>query len=126
MDNNIKTAKRIRRGAKLRHRVARRGLIRSDLVRLCAYKSSQHTYAQLITADGSKTLASASTLEKGLSDALKGKTSNIQAAELIGETIAERAKKLKLDDVVFDRSGYKYHGRISAIAEAARKKGLKF
>ena len=125
MDNNIKKQKRIKRVRRLRCQVMQLGL-KKNVYRLCVNRTPQHTYAQIIASDGSKTLAAASTCEKELREALKGKTSNIKAAELVGETIAKRAKKFKIEDVVFDRSGHKYHGRVSALADAARKNGLKF
>jgi len=125
MDNNVKKQKRIKRVRRLRARVVQQGL-KKTIYRLCVNKTPQHTYAQIIASDGATTLACASTCEKELRDSLKGKTSNINAAKIIGELIAKRAQKLKVKEVVFDRSGYKYHGRISALAESARKHGLKF
>jgi large subunit ribosomal protein L18 len=94
-------------------------------VRLSVYRSNNHIYVQLIDDAQHKTLASASTLEKGLRTELKY-GGNITAAEKVGQLIAERAKKLGLSEVVFDRGGYLYHGRVKALADAARAGGLNF
>jgi large subunit ribosomal protein L18 len=95
--------------------------------RLAVYRSSRHIYAQVIDQDGGKVLASASTLESGVRGGLpKSKGANIQAAAIVGKRIAEKAKQAGIDTVAFDRSGYKYHGRVKALAEAARENGLKF
>jgi large subunit ribosomal protein L18 len=93
--------------------------------RLCVYRSSRYIYAQIVDDSQGKTLASASTIEKDLRGGCKG-TGNIEASRLIGKTIAERAKSKGIEAVVFDRGGYLYHGRIKAVAEAARESGLKF
>lgn len=91
--------------------------------RLCVNRSSKHIYAQIISADGSKVLAQASTLDKDLrSDA----TSNVDAAKKVGALIAERAKAAGVEKVAFDRSGFQYHGRVKALADAAREGGLQF
>ena len=90
--------------------------------RLVVNRSSRHVYAQLISGETGNVLTSASTLEKGYS----GPTSNRDAAASIGKLIAERAKEQGVTKVAFDRSGYKYHGRIKALAEAARENGLEF
>ena len=111
---------RLRRGAKTRHRIREQGAIR-----LSVHKTPRHMRATLTTADGSKILATASTLEKDISSKLKG-TGNISAAEKVGEVIAERAIKAGVKSIAFDRSGFKFHGRVKALAEAARNKGLKF
>ncbi|MBT8767931.1 50S ribosomal protein L18 [Pseudomonas boanensis] len=92
-------------------------------VRLCVYRSSQHIYAQVISADGAKVLASASTLDKELRD---GATGNVDAAKKVGQLVAERAKAAGVTQVAFDRSGFKYHGRVKALADAAREGGLEF
>ena len=91
--------------------------------RLCVFRSPKHIYAQIISATGSEVLVSASTLEK---DNKSGATGNIDAAGKIGKLIAERAKKAGIEKVAFDRSGYAYHGRVKALAEAARESGLEF
>lgn len=90
--------------------------------RLCVSRSNQHIYAQIIAPDGDKVLASASTLDKDL----KGAGSNIDAASKVGVLIAERAKAAGVTVVAFDRSGFKYHGRVKALADAAREGGLQF
>ena len=97
-----------------RARKARLKMHELEVVRLCVFRSSQHIYAQVISADGSKVLASASTLDKDLRD---GATGNI---------VAERAKAAGVSQVAFDRSGFKYHGRVKALADAAREGGLEF
>ena len=91
--------------------------------RLCVYRSPRHIYAQIISAEGDQVLASASTVEK---DNRSGATGNIAAASTIGKLIAERAKAAGVESVAFDRSGYAYHGRVKALADAAREGGLKF
>ena len=91
--------------------------------RLSIHRSGRHIYAQVISADGSKVLASASTLDKELRD---GATGNIDAATKVGKLVAERAKAAGVSQVAFDRSGFKYHGRVKALADAAREGGLEF
>jgi len=91
--------------------------------RLCVFRSPKHIYAQIISATGNEVLVSASTLEKS---SKSGATGNIDAAGKIGKLIAERAKKAGIEKVAFDRSGYAYHGRVKALAEAARESGLEF
>ena len=96
--------------------------------RLTVYRSLTHIYVQVIDDMTGKTLASAATTEAAVKSGLKGKTrgSNKAGAELIGETIAQRLKDKGITKVVFDRNGYLYHGRIQAVADAARKAGLEF
>ncbi len=94
-------------------------------VRLTVHRTNSNIYAQIISSSGDKVLASASTVEKDVREKLKN-GGNAKAAELIGQRIAEKAKKLGVESVAFDRSGYKYHGRVKALAEAARAGGLKF
>ncbi|HEC20300.1 MAG TPA: 50S ribosomal protein L18 [Gammaproteobacteria bacterium] len=91
--------------------------------RLCVHRTSQHTYAQVIAPDGGTVVASASTLEADVKSTLKH-TGNVEAAVKIGQLIAERAKAAGIDKVAFDRSGFKYHGRVKALADAARESGL--
>jgi len=91
--------------------------------RLSVHRSSQHIYAQIIGPEGDKVLASASTLDESLRS---GGTSNIKAAASVGKLIAERAKAAGIVAVAFDRSGFKYHGRVKALADAARESGLEF
>jgi large subunit ribosomal protein L18 len=94
-----------------------------EAVRLCVYRSSQHIYAQVVSADGAKVLVSASTVEK---DLRSGATGNVEAAKKVGLLVAERAKAAGVTQVAFDRSGFKYHGRVKALADAAREGGLEF
>ena len=112
---------RLRRAAKVRARIA-------DLkaTRLTVHRSNVHMYAQVISADG-KVLVSASTLDKETRAVLEqGKSSNVAAAVAVGKAIAERALKAGVTNVAFDRSGFAYHGRVKALADAAREAGLKF
>ena len=106
-----------------RARKARLKMRELETVRLSVYRSSQHIYAQVISADGGKVLASASTLDKELRD---GATGNVDAAKKVGQLVAERAKAAGITQVAFDRSGFKYHGRVKALADAAREGGLEF
>jgi len=115
---NTKKQSRIRRATSARAKMRELGA-----VRLCVNRTPRHIYAQIIDADGSKVLATASTLEKELSG---GKTGNAEAATQVGKLIAERAKSAGVNSVAFDRSGFKYHGRVKALAEAARESGLEF
>lgn len=111
---------RVRRARSTRAKIAE-----LKTVRLTVYRSNGHIYAQVIDATGSKVLASASTAEKEMrKSAASG--GNVAAAAVIGKRIAERAKQAGVESVAFDRSGYKYHGRVKALAEAAREAGLKF
>ena len=115
-----KKQSRMRRARKTRSRIKK-----MHTERLCVHRTPRHIYVQIISACGSKVLASASTLDSEL----KGKVDfggNVKAAAEVGALIAQRAKKLDLSGVVFDRSGFRYHGRIKALAESAREKGLKF
>lgn len=114
-----KRKKQLRRIRRTRSKIKASGMIR-----LCVHRSLNHIYVQLISSDA-KILATASTLEKGVRSQLKH-VGNIAAAEVVGDLIAERAKKLGVIRVAFDRSGYKYHGRVRALAEAARKGGIEF
>ena len=97
----------------------------SERPRLCVYRSSRYIYVQIVDDSQGKTLTAASTLEKELRGEGKG-TGNIEASKRVGKAIAERAKNKGIDAVVFDRGGYLYHGRVKAVAEAAREAGLKF
>lgn len=92
--------------------------------RLSVFRSNKHTYAQLIDDVNGQTLVSASTVDPSLKDVENG--ANVEAAKKVGELIAKRAQEKGLETVVFDRGGYIYHGRIKALAEAAREAGLKF
>lgn len=115
---NEKNQARIRRARRSRLKMRELGA-----VRLCVNRTPRHIYAQVISADGSSVLASASTLEKDLRTSATG---NVEAARKIGTLIADRAKAAGITKVAFDRSGYKYHGRVQALAEAAREGGLEF
>jgi len=90
---------------------------------LCVNRTPRHIYAQVITADGATVVAAASTVEKELRESTTG---NVSAAEKVGELIASRAKEAGVTKVAFDRSGFKYHGRVKALADAAREGGLEF
>ncbi len=94
-------------------------------VRLSVHRSGQHIYAQIIDDAAGKTLAAASTIDKELKGKLKS-TASIDAAKAVGELIAKRAKDAKVDNIVFDRGGYLFHGRVKALADAARAAGLAF
>jgi len=94
-------------------------------LRLSVHRTPQHIYAQIFAAGGDKVLVAASTLQKAVRGELKT-TGNIEAAKDVGRAIAERAKALGLTKVAFDRSGFMYHGRVKALAEAAREAGLEF
>ena len=98
----------------------------SQRPRLSVFRSLQHIYVQAIDDTQGKTLASASTVDKELRSSLAKKSGNAQAASVVGENIAKRLKKLGVSQVVFDRNGNIYHGRIKVLAEAARKQGLQF
>ncbi|HWV14611.1 MAG TPA: 50S ribosomal protein L18 [Cellvibrio sp.] len=106
-----------------RARRARAKIRELSITRLSIHRTPRHIYAQLIAEDGSRVLASASTLDK---DLRSGKTGNADAAKAVGSLIAERAKAAGVTQVAFDRSGFKYHGRIKALADAAREGGLEF
>jgi len=94
-------------------------------VRLAVHRSNSHIYAQLIDGSGSKVLASASTLEPELRKELPN-GGTVNAAAVVGKRVAEKARGLGIETVAFDRSGFKYHGRVKALADAARENGLKF
>jgi len=111
---------RVRRGMKTRRKIAE-----LNAVRLTVHRSNCHIYAQVIDAAGAKVLASASTLEKDMR-AAQLKSGSVGAATAVGKRIAEKAKQLGIESVAFDRGGYKYHGRVKAVAEAAREAGLEF
>jgi large subunit ribosomal protein L18 len=112
--------------ARLRRAKSTRAHIRElGVARLTVLRTGQHLYAQVFTADGSKVIAAANTLQADVKDGLKnGKNSD--AASKVGRLIAERAKAAGIEKVAFDRSGYRYHGRIKALADAAREGGLQF
>ena len=112
----------LRRTAKVRRNVRRAA---GERARLSVFRSSKHIYAQLIDDAKGQTIASASSLEKDMRDGLKT-GANIDAAKAVGKRIAERASAKGIKQVVFDRGGYLYHGRVKALADAAREGGLDF
>jgi large subunit ribosomal protein L18 len=118
-----KKEQRLRRSRQTRARIAKQ-----VVARLTVFRSNLHIYASVISEDGSKVLASASTVEKDVRTELgaTGKGGNAAAAALIGKRIAEKAKAAGIEKVAFDRSGFAYHGRVKALAEAAREAGLQF
>ncbi|WP_088286499.1 50S ribosomal protein L18 [Ideonella sp. A 288] len=118
-----KKEQRLRRSRQTRARIAQQGA-----VRLAVFRSNLHIYASVISGDGERVLASASTAEKEVREQLggNGKGGNAAAAVLVGKRIAEKAKAAGVEKVAFDRSGFAYHGRVKALAEAAREAGLQF
>ncbi len=116
MEKKISRLKRARRGRAKIHEL--------KVMRLSVHRTPQHIYAQVFDPQ-SKVVACASTLQKDVAEGLKG-TGNVEAAKAVGRAIAERAKAKGITKVAFDRSGFKYHGRIKALAEAAREAGLEF
>ena len=118
-----KKDQRIRRSRQTRVRIATQ-----RVARLTVFRSNLHIYANVISDDGTKVLASASTAEKDVRTELggNGKGGNAAAAVIVGKRIAEKAKAAGIDKVAFDRSGFAYHGRVMALAEAAREAGLQF
>lgn len=115
-----KRKQQLRRARRTRAKIKELGA-----VRLCVHRSLNHIYTQLISPSDAEVLAAASTLENEVRGKLKH-GGNIEAAAVVGKVIAERAKKAGITKVAFDRSGYKYHGRVRALAEAAREGGLEF
>ncbi len=115
-----KNQSRLRRARKNRMRIRRSGV-----ARLTVHRSGQHLYAQIIAPDANHTVAAASTLQKDVREGLSG-TCNIEAAKAVGKAIGERGVAAGLEKVAFDRSGFRYHGRVKALADAAREAGLKF
>ncbi len=115
-----KNQARLRRARRTRHKIAE-----LKVVRLSVHRSNSHIYAQVIDPSGDRVLASASTLEPEVRNSVTN-GGNVKAAAEIGKRIAEKAKQLGIETVAFDRGGYRYHGRVKALAEAAREHGLKF
>ncbi len=108
---------------KIRHERIRNKVVGThDVPRLCVFRSNANIYAQIIDDENGVTLVSASSLDKELNL----KNNNTLAAAKVGESLAKKAKKAKIENVVFDRGGYMYHGKVKALAEAARENGLKF
>ena len=118
MAQATKSITRRRRQDRIRKKIPGTG----DRPRLAVFRSGKHIYAQVIDDLAGKTLASSSTLEKSL----KGTGDTVEGAKKVGAAIAGKAKSLKIESVVFDRGGFQYHGRIKALADAAREAGLKF
>jgi len=118
-----KKEQRLRRSRQTRVRIALQ-----QTARLAVHRSNLHIYASIISDDGARVLASASTAEKEVREQLgvAGKGGNVAAATIIGKRIAEKAKAAGIEKVAFDRSGFAYHGRVKALAEAAREAGLQF
>jgi large subunit ribosomal protein L18 len=116
--NNVNS--RLRRARKTRAKIAE-----LKVTRLSVHRTNTHIYAQIIAETGDKVIASASTVEADVRKSLKN-GGNVEAAAVIGKRIAEKAKAAGITTVAFDRSGYKYHGRIKALADAARENGLSF
>jgi large subunit ribosomal protein L18 len=115
-----KKQSRLRRARQTRVRIAEQ-----SAVRLTVHRSNLHIYAQVIDASGARVIASASTLDKELRAQIPN-GGNVKAAALVGRRIAQKAREKGIDKVAFDRAGYRYHGRVKALAEAAREGGLKF
>lgn len=115
--SNVKNKARLRRAKTTRAKIRD-----THMPSLSIHRTDKNLYAQILSGDGTTTLASASSLEKKLIDGKSGK--NIEAAKIIGEAIAKRAIKAGIDKVAFDRSGFLYHGKVKALAEAAREAGL--
>ena len=116
--NNVNN--RLRRARKTRAKIAE-----LKVTRLSVHRTNTHIYAQIIAETGDKVLASASTVEADVRKKVKN-GGNVEAAAAIGKLIAEKAKKIGITSVAFDRSGYRYHGRVKALADAARENGLSF
>lgn len=117
---NKKTQARTRRSLPTRVKIKT-----LEATRLCVHRTPQHIYAQITLPDGAKTLVCASTVDEEMRANLKN-GGNVEAAKAVGKLIAERAVKAGISKVAFDRSGYRYHGRIKALADAAREHGLQF
>mgnify|MGYP000309477725 CR=1 FL=1 len=115
-----KTSGRVRRARRTRAKIRELGASR-----LTVHRTPRHIYAQVISADGNTVIASASTLQKDIAKGLKY-TGNVEAAAVVGKAIAEKSKSAGISQVAFDRSGFKYHGRLKALADAARENGLEF
>lgn len=116
-----KKQNRLRRARRGRAKIRELGVNR-----LSIHRTSQHIYAQVFDASGSKVIASACTLDSDIKKDVATSTGNINAATIVGKAVALRAKKAGVTKVAFDRSGFKYHGRVKALAEAARENGLEF
>jgi len=121
MERQEKIASRMRRKKRIRKKISGS----AEAPRLCVYKSLNHMYAQLIDDGQGKVISGLSTLNKQVTAVIK-KTGNAEAAKVLGEAIGKKAQELGITKVVFDRNGFKYHGRVKALADGAREAGLSF
>ena len=115
-----KKQRRLRRAVKTREHIRQLGV-----ARLTVHRTPQHIYAQVTDPEGARVIASASTVQESVRQGLKG-TGNVEAAKAVGRVIAERTKAAGVSRVAFDRAGFQYHGRVKALADAAREAGLEF
>jgi len=115
-----KKANRVRRAKRTRMKISELGAHR-----LSVHRTPKHIYAQVISPDGTQVIAAASTVQKDIAGDAKY-TGNVEAASLVGKAIAEKSKSAGVTSVAFDRSGFRYHGRVKALADAAREGGLEF
>ncbi len=116
-----KKSSRIRRARRSRAKICELGVHRLNI-----HRTPRHIYAQVIAPNGNTVVCCASTLDKDVRGSIEGSTGNASAASVVGKFVAERAKAAGVDAVAFDRSGFQYHGRVKALAEAAREAGLQF
>jgi large subunit ribosomal protein L18 len=116
-----KKAARIRRALRARAKIRELGVHR-----LTVYRTPSHIYAQVIAPNGAQVVAAASTVEKAVASEISGSRGNVAAAAVVGRVVAERARDKGIGRVAFDRSGFRYHGRVKALADAAREAGLEF
>ncbi len=116
-----KKASRLRRAKRARAKIRELGVHR-----LTVHRTPRHIYAQVIAPNGAEVVAAASTVDKEIKAGIEGSTGNVAAAAVVGRAIAERAKAKGIERVAFDRSGFRYHGRVKALADAAREAGLEF
>lgn len=116
-----KKAARLRRARRARSKIRELGVHR-----LTIHRTPRHIYAQVIAPNGAEVVASASTVEKAVAEGVSGSSGNASAAAVVGRVVAERARAKGIERVAFDRSGFRYHGRVKALADAAREAGLEF
>ena len=116
-----KKAARLRRARRARSKIRELGVHR-----LTIHRTPRHIYAQVIAPNGAEVVASASTVEKTVAEGIEGSSGNAPAAAVVGRMVAERARAKGIERVAFDRSGFRYHGRVKALADAAREAGLEF
>lgn len=119
---------KIKHRARIRRKMHIKKVVRGskERPRLVVYRSLKHTYAQIINDDEMNTIVACNTNASQISEKIKQAKSKLDAARIMGETLAELAKEKGVEEVVFDRNGYMYHGRVKAVADGARKAGLKF